>query len=114
MSAGRCIVLRRPFKSGDRVVYRMVKESSCPGPRATNIEPTRFGETYHYQVEKYWVVSEVRDSGEVEIRTRKGKTRLIEPGDQRLRHANVFEHLFLRKRFPGNGCPDRVSGKVLR
>ncbi len=90
----------RRFKSGDWVVYRVSKRSSHPGPRAKHIEPAQFGESYSYQVDKYWVVDQVETSGELVLCTRRGKKHRISSQDHCLRHANLLEKVFLKNRFP--------------
>ena len=90
----------RRFNKGDFVVYRMSKESNRPGRRARHVEPSSAGETYRYLVDKYWVVDDAPDSGELTLRTRTGKIHQIDSNDRSLRRANFFERLFLRARFP--------------
>ena len=92
-------MIKRNLCTGDLVVYRLTKQSESPGPRAQRIEPARYGESYRYQVDKYWVVESLDDDGIV-IRTRRGKTRLISHDDRCLRRANILERILLRNRFP--------------
>jgi len=88
------------YKVGQPVVYRLQKSSRQPGPRAVDVYPTPQGDDYVYHVEKHWVVAEVRDDGQLLLRTRRGKTHLVDANDPRLRPANWLERLFYRHRFP--------------
>jgi len=88
------------FQPGDLVVYRMLKSSTHPGPRAENVTPARYGDTYSYQVDKYWVVSETLGGGRLRIRTRTGKHRVIDENSPCLRRPSLLERLFYRGRFP--------------
>lgn len=90
----------RKFNPGDPVVYRKIKRSPAPGPRAEAIHPAGKGEEYVYQVDKHWVVQQVQDDGKLVLRTRRGKRHVIEPGDPNLRHANLAERLLSGWRFP--------------
>ncbi len=92
-------MFKRNYCQGDLVVYRLTKQSESPGPRAQSIEPSRYGESYRYQVDKYWIIESLNDEGIV-VRTRRGKTRMINHDDRCLRRANILERTFLRGRFP--------------
>ncbi len=94
------VLLQGKYKSGDWVVYRMTKQSGSPGKRAKKVVGSKHGEEYRYQVDKYWVVEEQNDEGEVIVRTRRGKKRKISVSDTCLRRANILEKIFLRRRFP--------------
>tara|TARA_R110002049_G_scaffold27321_4_gene94482 strand:- start:21568 stop:21888 length:321 start_codon:yes stop_codon:yes gene_type:complete len=87
------------LKPGDWVIYRKQKVSSSPGPRAKNTTPASKGETYSYVVEKYWVVDELLESGELRIRTRRGKQHIVQPDDPRLRKAKWWHRLLRGDRF---------------
>lgn len=87
------------FQIGDRVVYTREKHTTKPGPRAKNVFATPHGETYEYQVDKFWVVAEVTD-GRLVLQTRRGKRHVVQNDDPRLRKASFWERLFLRNRFP--------------
>lgn len=89
---------RNELQPGDWVVYRKTKHSTCPGPRATEISPSRGGDTYSYIVDKYWVVTAVGD-GSVRVRTRRGKEHEVEAGDPNLHRASWWERLRFRSRF---------------
>ena len=91
---------RFEFYPGEKVVYRMQKYTSHPGPRATDVEPEPQGENYIYHVDKYWVVSDVTPDGAVIVLTRTGKQRRLESNDQKLRPARWWERLLLKNRFP--------------
>lgn len=88
------------FRPGDFVIYRMTKHSQCPGPRAKQVAPSPFGEEYKYQVDKYWVVDELLEDGQVLLRTRRGKTRVMRMDDLNLRPASWWERLLYRNSFP--------------
>jgi len=93
------------FSPNDWVVYTREKHSLSPGPRAKNISPSPHGEMYSYEVDKYWVVREVKD-GELVLETRRGKQHSMPIHDSRLRKANLWERLFFANRFPSK-TPDR-------
>ncbi len=88
------------YEPGDWVVMRVNKRSPHPGPRAEEVEPEPMGEGYQYKVDKYWTVADVLPEGAVVVRTRRGKRRVIHTGNPALRHANLWERLTLRSRFP--------------
>ncbi len=90
---------QRRFRVGDRVVFRKSKHGTAPGPRAKHIAPSRFGEEYNYQVDKFWVVEDVQEQSLV-LRTRRGKRHTVHLNDQRLRPAHWWELIFFRNRFP--------------
>ncbi len=106
--------MRAKFAIGDRVIYTRDKYSNRPGPRAKNVSPTPHGETYAYQVDKYWVVSEFRPDGSIVLKTRRGKNHVVAEGDPRLRKARWWERLIYAGRFPSSeptppGAPQQVS-----
>ena len=88
------------MQPGELVIYRMNKRSSSPGRRAKNVRPNPKGESYTYQVDKYWIVIGSHTDGSFEIATRRGKRRIIEPNDEGLRRANWWERLLFSSRFP--------------
>ncbi len=88
------------FTPGDPVIYRVTKHSPCPGPRAKGVSPSRSGEDYSYQVDKFWVVDQVLEGGQLLIRTRRGKTRVIDANDYNLRAPRWWESLLYRRQFP--------------
>ncbi len=92
--------MSKGYRVGDRVVYTRDKYTPCPGPRAKNIFATPNGEAYQYQVEKYWVVVQVRSDGKLVVQTRRGKTHLLRDDDPQLRKATLFERLFRSHIFP--------------
>ena len=87
------------YKIGQPVVYRRFKYSASPGARADNVMPESHGEGYSYEVDKYWVIQEVRD-GSLLLRTRRGKAHEVALGDPRLRRATLIERMFKSQRFP--------------
>lgn len=92
--------MRLHYQPGDPVVFVVSKTSTDPGPRAHDITPAPFGETYQYVVDKYWTVRCVRADGTVELVTRRGKVRHAQPNDPRLRPARWWERWVYRDRFP--------------
>jgi hypothetical protein len=88
------------FNPGDHVIYRVTKHSDCPGPRARAISASRNGDEYKYQVDKFWVVDEVLDDGQLRIRTRRGKSRVIPANDRNLRSPAWWEFFLYRNQFP--------------
>lgn len=91
---------KRAYQPGDFVVYQLSKHSQSPGPRAHDIFPAPQGETYQYQVDKFWVVEEILDDGTLVVRTRRGKIHYLHETDPRLRHATWWEKRWHRSRFP--------------
>lgn len=88
------------FRPGDWIVYRVSKYSSHPTKRALDVRPETCGEKYAYDVEKFWAVADVLAGGRLVVQTRRGKQRVIEADDPKLRHASFWEQLFYRNRFP--------------
>ena len=88
------------YKQGDAVVFRITNQSTDPGPRAVDIHPAPSGETYSYQVDKFWTVSEILPDGMLQLVTRRGKQRTVSSDDLRLRRARWWERFFYRNRFP--------------
>jgi hypothetical protein len=99
---------QRPFKAGDLVVYRRRKNTTHPGRRAQDVEASPHGDLYQYFVEKSWVVERVEADGSLLLKTRRGKTHVVEPDDPNLRHATFWDRLRYRKRFAElRTTPDR-------
>ena len=92
-------MFRKRFSPGDLVVYRKVKYSASPGKRAREIHPAEQGENYLYTVDKFWVVSEVRQDGSLLLKTRRGKQHVVPSDDWNLRKANWWERWRFRNRF---------------
>jgi hypothetical protein len=88
------------YHPGQWVVYRRTKHTEHPGPRARRIHPAERGETYWYEVEKYWVVEQLREDGTIVLLTRRGKRHQVDAADPRLRPARWWERLWYRDRFP--------------
>jgi hypothetical protein len=88
------------YKPGALVIYRVAKISTHPGPRAKDIAPAPKGETYSYEVDKFWVVAESGRDGKLRLRTRRGKEHVVDSRDPRLRPARWWERLMYRGRFP--------------
>jgi hypothetical protein len=90
---------RRTFKPGDLVVFRRRKDTTHPGRRAQDVQATPHGDLYSYFVEKAWIVESVLADGQLLLKTRRGKTHVVDPGDPNLRHANLWDRLRYRLRF---------------
>ncbi len=89
----------RRFLAGDWVIYRKPKHSTKPGPRARDIKPTRYGEDYTYFVTKFWIVEDVLEDGRLRVRTRRGKTHLLDAADRNLRRVPRWQRWLYRKWF---------------
>ena len=87
------------FRPGDPVIFRKVKISTCPGPRAISVHPQGSGETYTYQVDKFWVVDDATGDTLL-VRTRRGKVHEVDISDPNLRRPNLIERFLYRDRFP--------------
>lgn len=92
-------MLRRTFRTGDRVVYCRMRHKTQPGRRARAVQPARHGDDYSYYVEKFWVVLEVRDDGQLLLQTPRGKRHWVDADDPKLRHASWIERIRYRDRF---------------
>jgi hypothetical protein len=92
--------MTKQFRVGDRVVYTRDKYTPSPGPRAKNIIASPNGESYQYQVDKFWVVADVQSNGCIVVETRRGKNHVIESDDTHLRKASLFERIFKANLFP--------------
>ena len=88
------------YQTGDLVIYTLPKRSRHPGPRARSIHPAPMGDDYSYVVDKFWVVSELVGDDQVLLRTRRGKTRIVQIEDPLLRKARWWERWRYRTRFP--------------
>ena len=88
------------LKAGDWVIYRKLKHSASPGPRASNISPAQNGELYSYFVAKFWIVEEVVADGRLRLRTRRGKIHMIDASDANLRRATWWQRWLHKSRFP--------------
>lgn len=88
------------FGPGDRVIYRKLKASTKPGPRAVGITPAPRGETYTYEVDKFWTVAEQRSDGMLVLQTRTGKRHVVRSDDPHLRSPSWWERWRFASRFP--------------
>jgi hypothetical protein len=91
------------FRPGDPVVYTKSKVTLRPGPRARVIRPAEHGDTYHYVVDKFWIVDAVRQDGFLVLLTRRGKRHVVPRNDPHLRSPNWWERLLYRTKFPHRG-----------
>ena len=92
--------MKNDYKPGDPVIFRVTKQSTDPGPRAVDVHPAQSGETYSYQVDKFWAVRDILSDDMVQLVTRRGKQRSVSKDDLRLRHARWWERWFYGDRFP--------------
>jgi hypothetical protein len=88
------------MQKGDLVIYRVSKFSTSPGRRARNVRPNVKGETYSYQVDKFWVVVDSQQDGTLVVATRRGKQHVVAASDIRLRQARWWERWLFADRFP--------------
>lgn len=95
----RGLMATKQFSSGDWVIYRKTKFSAHPGPRARNVAPTARGDNYVYNVDKFWIVLEIRSDQTIRVMTRRGKEQLVNVADPNLRRANWWERMRNRSRF---------------
>ncbi len=93
------------YRIGDKVIYTREKYTTRPGPRAKNIVASPHGESYQYQVDKYWIVSDVRSDQSVVLSTRRGKSHVAQADDPRLRRATWLERIFKATYFPSLSQP---------
>jgi hypothetical protein len=97
------------FSPNDWVVYTREKHSLSPGPRAKNISPSPHGEMYSYEVDKYWIVRQVKED-ELVLETRRGKVHMLPSNDMRLRKASFWERTFFSHLFPPkNSVPENLN-----
>lgn len=92
--------MKNDYKPGDPVIFRVTKQSTEPGPRAVDVHPAQSGETYSYQVDKFWAVRDILADDMVQLVTRRGKQRSVSRYDLRLRHARWWERWLYGDRFP--------------
>src|SRR5262245_30117697 len=90
---------KRNFKPGDWVIFRKTKRTPHPGKRAENVIPAKGGDSYTYTVDKFWIVQEVQNDGNLVLRTRRGKLHTIPATDLGLRPANWWDRFRHRARF---------------
>jgi len=88
------------LKVGDPIIYRKRKSSEHPGPRAKQVFPLKNGDTYHYVVDKFWTVTNVREDGTLEVVTRTGKKHRLDQGDPNIHKPHLLEQVIYRSRFP--------------
>ncbi len=88
------------FSPGDIVIYRKLKYSSRPGPRAMQITPSPRGEKYTYHVDKFWIVVEECDDNTVVLATRRGKRHCVPQDDPKLRRPSLWDRLRYGYLFP--------------
>jgi hypothetical protein len=99
----------RQYKPGDFVVVRRIKHSTHPGRRAQDVDAAPRGDLYNYFVEKSWIVERVQEDGTLLLKTRRGKTHVVEPSDPNLRHATLWDRIRYRKRFAELRAPGKPT-----
>jgi len=92
-------VMECRFKVNDWVICTREKYGLSPGKRARNINPAPHGDLYSYEVDKYWIVREVKDQ-ELVLETRTGKQHVVPAKDRRIRVASWWERWLYGNRFP--------------
>ena len=88
------------YGSGTKVIFHSEKQGRRPAPHAEVVLPAMHGENYRYWVPKFWIVEQVLPDGQLLVRTRRGKTRCVDPHDPNLRPASWWERLRYADRFP--------------
>jgi hypothetical protein len=88
------------FSPGDPVIYRKSKCTARPGSRAVHVTPAPRGEDYVYEVDKFWVVVEMRPDRTLVLRTRRGKLHVVRDNDPHLRRPSLLERIRFGMRFP--------------
>jgi hypothetical protein len=102
--------MQHAFRIGEPVVFVVSKTSLHPAPRAKHVFPAPAGETYSYQIEKFWTVAEVQSNGSLVLVTRRGKQHSVQVGDPRLRPASWWERWIYRQRFPTLNAAEELVG----
>jgi hypothetical protein len=92
-------MFKSSIKSGDVVVYRKHKHTPLPGPRARQVHAATKGDCYNYIIDKFWIVGNVLSDGRLLLRTRGGKTHVVDCRDPNLRRATFWDRLRHRTRF---------------
>ena len=87
------------WESHDLVVYSKQKHSVSPGPRARSVDAATRGETYSYTVDKFWIIKQLLEDGQLLLITRTGKHHTIHPNDPNLRKATLWERWIYRQRY---------------
>ncbi len=88
------------LKIGDPIIYRKRKSSERPGPRAKQVFPLKNGDKYHYVVDKFWTVTNIREDGSFEVVTRTGKRHKLDQSDPNIHKPRLLEQVIYRSRFP--------------
>ncbi|MGH8092486.1 MAG: hypothetical protein ACREIF_03305 [Chthoniobacterales bacterium] len=92
--------LQRKFEVGAPIVYRVTETSTCPSQDAYDVRPSKYGESYYYLTNKYWLVEEVRQDGWIVARSPLMEQHYLRRDDPNLRKANLLERLRHAGRFP--------------
>ena len=90
---------RKSFCPHDRVIFRRQRYKPRPGRHAREIRPAVNGDDYCYTINKYWVVSEILNDGQIVLQTPRGKRRVVRADDPNLRHASWLDKIRYRYRF---------------
>ena len=87
------------WETHDLVVYTKQKHSVSPGPRAREVDAATRGESYSYTVDKFWVIKQLIEDGQLLLITRTGKQHAIHQNDPNLRKATLWERWYYRQRY---------------
>ena len=87
------------FAPGDLVVYSKEKVGLRPARRAHHVSAAPLGDSYHYFVDKVWIVVD-RDGNQLVLRTPRGKLHRLGTDDPHLRRTSWSERAWLRLRSP--------------
>ena len=87
------------WETHDLVVYSKQKHSVSPSPRAREVDAAARGETYSYTVDKFWVIKQLIEDGQLLLITRTGKQHAIDQNDPNLRKATLWERWYYRQRY---------------
>ena len=93
------IQINNEFEPGDWVIYHKTKWSTQPGPRATNVTPSPSGDQYIYNIDKFWIVEEIKEDGSLVLITRTGKRHILDSEIPSLRRPSWIERLRFKSRF---------------
>jgi hypothetical protein len=98
----------KSFRPGDRVIFSTPRHGANPGIGAKDVRPEPNGEGYRYIVEDFWIVANTNEA-QVVVKTRQGRTHVLDAADARMRVASWWQRLIHHHRFPKRqpGTPQR-------
>jgi hypothetical protein len=97
---GEQSIFSRDLRPGAPIVYRVQETSTCPGPDAVDVYPSKHGEFYDYLAKKYWRVEKVLEDGSIVALTPLMEHQHVRRNDPNLRRANLIERVRYSARFP--------------